>query len=231
MGHAVQKAVVYAVHGFFGCASDWNTLKNLLPGCDFVAEDLFSHKPVIGTSSFADTNGKKIFLGYSLGGRLGLRLLSKNSKQFDHYIFLSTHPGLTDQQSKNLRVESDEKWAGKINHENWPELQKLWNAQPVFAGSGNEPVRDVARYDLTKLKLALFEWSLGRQNDYSELIREHNQKITWVVGERDPKFCAIADDLENKEILSGYERISSGHRIWLDQPAAIADIINKITLQ
>lgn len=166
-----------------------------------------------------------------MGGRLGLRLLSENPREFDHYIFLSTHPGLSDQQSKNLRVESDEKWAGKIKHENWPELQKLWNAQSVFAGSGSEPVRDVARYDLAKLKLALGDWSLGRQNDYAELIREHNQKITWVVGERDPKFCAIAADLENKKILSGYEKISSGHRIWLDHPAAIADIIKKITGQ
>ena len=229
MGLALQKAIIYAVHGFFGCAADWDALKNSIPDFNFVAEDLFSHQPKIGTSSFANANRKKIFLGYSLGGRLGLRLLSENPKQFDHYIFLSTHPGLSDQQSKNLRIESDEKWADKINYENWPELQKSWNAQPVFAGSGSEPVRDVARYDLKKLKLALGEWSLGRQNDYSELIREHNQKITWVVGERDSKFCAIASDLENKKILSGYERISSGHRIWLDQPIAIANIIKKIT--
>lgn len=226
----MQNAVIYAVHGFFGCAADWAVVKNSLSGFDFVAENLFSHKPAIGTGSFADSNRKKIFLGYSLGGRLGLRLLSENPKQFDHYIFLSTHPGLTDQRSKNLRIESDEQWAGIINQENWPALLEAWNAQAVFAGSGSEPVRDVAEFDLKKLKLALREWSLGRQDDYSELIREHNQKITWVVGERDPKFCGIAAELENKKILSGYERISAGHRLWLDQPMAIANIIKKITL-
>lgn len=226
----MQKAIVYAVHGFFGCASDWDLIKNLLPDFDFVAEDLFSHNSAIGTSSFVNTNLKKIFLGYSLGGRLGLRLLSENSKQFDHYIFLSTHPGLTDQHSKVLRTESDKQWASQITLENWAAVLKAWNGQAVFSGSGSEPVRDVANYDLKKLKLALGEWSLGRQDDFSELIREHNQKITWAVGERDAKFCGIAADLENKKILSGYERISSGHRIWLDQPAAIADLIKKITL-
>lgn len=224
----MQKPLIYAVHGLFGCAADWDTVKNLLPGFDFIAEELFAHRPAVGTGAFATTQCKKIFLGYSLGGRLGLRLLNENPNQFDHYFFLSTHPGLTDERSKNLRIESDQKWAEKISGENWPALLAAWNAQAVFAGSNSEPERNIANYDLKKLKLALREWSLGRQDDYSELIRNHKQKISWIVGERDIKFCGIAAELENKQILSGFERISAGHRLWLDQPSAIADIIKKV---
>ena len=230
----MQKPLVYAVHGFFGVAADWDRVSADLPGYEFIGEELFSHKPHNGTgnliSTLAKTDRKKIFLGYSLGGRLGLRMLKSNPGQFDHYIFLSTHPGLTDQLSREQRIDSDEQWAAKINHENWQTLLKAWNAQAVFEGSGPEPVRNVSDYDLAKLRRALMEWSLGRQDDYSELIREHRQKLTWAVGDRDLKFCKIADDLKNKKILSDFERIPSGHRIWLDQPKAIVELIKKMGL-
>ena len=58
----------------------------------------------------------------------------------------------------------------------------------------------------------------------------NNNKITWVVGDRDPKYCEIAEQMKNKKILSGFKKISAGHRIWLDNPSAVVEITNLISL-
>ena len=223
--------LIYALHGYLGCAADWDVLKSLLPDFEFIAEDLFSEKPELGIESLLEKLGSKIFIGYSLGGRLGLKILDKYPQLFDHFIFLSTNPGLAKDNfaAREARLQSDKLWSAKISPENWSSFLEEWNRQSVFAGSTQEPQRLLESYNLTKLKDALSNWSLSAQPDYSSLIRKYRHKITWVVGDRDSKFCALAEELKNKKILSGYERISSGHRIWLDHPQAVADIIKQIS--
>lgn len=224
--------LVYAVHGFLGQSSDWGSIKNNLPGVNFVAEELFSEQETIGIESVYKFQGKKIFLGYSLGGRLGLKMLKKTPELFDHYIFLSTNPGLpvTDTEGRKNRIINDEKWSEKITEKNWADFLTEWNAQPVFQGSNAEPVRDINRYDLQKLRQGILKWSLGIQEDFSDTIKMNNYKITWGVGDRDPKYCEIAEQMKNKKILSGFKKISAGHRIWLDNPDAVIEIINRINL-
>src|SRR3989338_4075081 len=129
--------LVYAVHGFLGQSSDWDSIKKNLPQLNFVAEELFSEKESIGIAAIHKFQGKKIFLGYSLGGRLGLQILKKTPELFDHYIFLSTNPGLqvSDLDGRKKRIINDEKWSEKITERNWADFLKEWNAQSVFEGS------------------------------------------------------------------------------------------------
>lgn len=232
MGSAMSADLIYAVHGFLGCSSDWDTVKKSLPGCNFIAEDLFSKEPEKGIGSFQKITGKKIFLGYSLGGRLGLAMLKENPDLFDHYIFLSTNPGFssTNLELREKRIQADKIWSDKINQNNWSNFLKEWNAQSVFQGSASEPKRDVERYDLQKLKESIVKRSLGIQEDFSDSIQMNNNKITWLVGDRDEKYCAIAEKMKNKKIILGYERISSGHRIWLDNPSAVVEVIKRTLL-
>ncbi len=239
----MPESLVYAMHGFLGNSSDWNVLKSFLPEVDFIAAELFlkeqpKNQPIDyflqRAKSFSSFQGKKIFLGYSLGGRLGLQLLKSNPELFDHYIFLSTHPGLktTDLEERKNRILRDQKWSEKINEENWGSFLQEWNSQPVFQGSSTEPERHVGRYDLQKLKEGMVKWSLGKQQDFSNIIQLNNIKITWVVGERDEKYCALAENLaensKGKKIVLNYKKVSSGHRIWLDNPAAVVEIIKKL---
>lgn len=225
-------AVIYAVHGFLGRAADWDQIKAQLPNCKVIAEDLFSREPVIGPDEFRKISAKKIFLGYSFGGRAGLLLLKNNPELFDHFVFLSTNPGISrkDEAARAKRLAADIIWAEKISEDNWTAFLREWNEQSVFSGSSSEPLREIKNYDLQKLKDALLNRSLGRQDDYSELIRRYRNKITWAVGTRDTKYCSLAEELKNKRILSGYEKICSGHRIWLDQPDQVVELIKKIIL-
>jgi len=227
--------LVYAIHGFLGRASDWVEVEKILPNVSFVAEELFSKNQRLDyfltrVKSFESFQGKKIFLGYSLGGRLGLQLLKKTPDIFDHYCFLSTNPGLPSQalEERKNRIIQDKNWSVKISKENWYLFLQEWNSQPLLQGANAAPQRDIKNYDLQKLQEAQLWWSLGKQEDFSETIRIHKEKITWAVGDRDKRYCAIAEDMKNKKILLDYKKLSSGHRIWLDNPSAVASIIDHI---
>ncbi len=240
----MPKHLVYFAHGFLGQSSDWDMICDHIDckfSCDLVCADFFSENS-LDILEFEDYTQnlsesieelelqnyqKRIFVGYSLGGRLGLHLLQNKPNQFDEYIFISTNPGYSDseQSEKNKRLISDMKWAHQISEQNWKHFLKEWNAQNVFADSEKEPERRLQDFDLDKLKRALVMWSLSQQDDFRDLLNEFKLKITWVVGEKDAKYRQIAEDLKQKKILLDYKRISSGHRVWLDQPTEICQLI------
>jgi 2-succinyl-6-hydroxy-2,4-cyclohexadiene-1-carboxylate synthase len=247
MGSTMPNDLVFALHGFLGQATDWQVIKKFIqasPNIQFEALDLF-HEDSLPIQEFEDYTeqlaeeidaliddqpsevGQKIFLGYSLGGRLGLHLLQQDPEQFDHYIFVSTNPGLDENKSneKNERLMTDMKWAQQISESNWSEFIAAWNAQAVFENSNDEPIRHYGDYDLDKLKRALVMWSLSQQEDFRDLIQEFQHKITWVVGEKDLKYSQMAEEMKQKKVLLEYKKISSGHRIGLDQIFEIVKII------
>ncbi|MBC7457408.1 MAG: alpha/beta fold hydrolase, partial [Bdellovibrionaceae bacterium] len=107
---------IYALHGFLGEYSDWMDIFKSIAADDHVtcpsyfSDEIFS--PLILDSFIQDIENRgklslgrrKIFVGYSLGGRIGLRLLEAQPDLFDHYIFISTHHGLSHEADKESRV-------------------------------------------------------------------------------------------------------------------------------
>lgn len=239
----MSENLIYALHGFLGQGSDWNLIKKNVQKqihVEFVTENLFSpdsqsieefeeyiEEMSENIDEQIEDQEKKVFVGYSLGGRLGLHLLQHNPEQFDHYIFLSTNPGLSENEmaDKNKRLMTDMKWASQINEQNWFTFLKEWNGQTVFENSKAEPERHQADYDMNKLKRSLVMWSVSQQDDFRDLIKEFQEKITWVVGDKDIKYLNLAEDMKKKKILLDYKRISSGHRIWLDQPDEVSMLL------
>lgn len=250
----MSKNLIYALHGFLGQSSDWNPIRQKMESkasVEFFSENLFSvnSKPILELEDYIDelaktvehlsvSKEKKIFIGYSLGGRLGLSLLKYYPDLFDHYIFISTNPGFSEseQNEKNKRLMADMKWASLINEKNWDQFIQDWNGQSVFINSSvsenlNSKLfeeqfhRDISNYDLTKLKRAMVMWSVSQQEDFREDIKEFKNKITWVIGEYDKKYCDLAIDLKKQEIILEYKKISCGHRVILEQPEEIYGLL------
>lgn len=231
----MSESLVYALHGFLGQATDWNFLAEHLKTNQFIAEDYFSKNCDENfiqqrISQFSNLNQKKFFIGYSLGGRIGLNILNLKPDLFDHLIFVSTNPGLPNDAfaERQERFISDQKWADKITPQNWQNFLKDWNSQSVFQNSKFEPRRIFDHYDVAKVKSYLLSWSQAKQPDYTQLIKSHNTKITWVVGESDLKYLRIAQDLQSKSALSQFIKISGGHRLWLDNPNEIVKIVQSV---
>lgn len=242
----MSKNLIYALHGFLGQSSDWNSIRQKMESgssVEFFSENLFSvnSKPILELEEYIDElaksieqmsvgKEKKIFIGYSLGGRLGLSLLKYYPDLFDHFIFISTNPGFSEseQNEKNKRLMADMKWASLINEKNWDQFIKDWNAQSVFVNSKlfeEQIPRDISNYDLTKLKRAMVMWSVSQQEDFREDIKEFKDKITWVIGEYDKKYFDLTVDLKKQEILLDYKKISCGHRVLLEKPEEIYGLL------
>lgn len=230
---------IYALHGFLGEASDWVDVFKSTAQDDHVVcpsyftdenfsdlalenfiQDIENHNDL----SFSHT---KIFVGYSLGGRIGLRLLERRPDLFDHFIFVSTHPGLANDSDRQSRILSDQKWIDTLLKGPWTDFLSLWDNQDVLKGS-KTATRPQSAYKKDRLAMALSEYSLGNQKDYSALLSEHQDKITWVVGDQDFKFLNLAEDLKQKKILLDYKRISSGHRILFDNPQGLSKIMESV---
>lgn len=231
LGFALQTVksipTVLALHGFLGQGADFDRLKNNID-LKFIAPDLFkgndfdlsSFESVAGqiVKQIENINGQKIFVGYSLGGRIGLHILKLFPHAFDHFVFLSTQPGLIFENEKAERKAHDLLWSEKLKNLSWSDFLTEWNSQAVFMG-GSEPQRIETEFNQDQLFKALSNLSLSQQNNMNDVIRSYQNKITWVVGEKDPKFVSLAEDLKQKKILESYSRIFSGHRILFDAQA------------
>lgn len=220
----MAKGLIYALHGFLGKASDWKPVIAALPEYDFICGEMFGNND-FSEPEMQDCSGKKIFVGYSLGGRLGLGILARSSAKFDHYVFLSTNPGFLpgEELLRAARIQADEVWASKIQASTWDSFVAEWNAQAVFKSDQQEPRRSASEFNLQKLKKSLSENSLGHQPDCRSLIELHQSKITWVVGSRDEKYLELA-----KSLKINFTEVDAGHRILSDNPQAIIEHIKKI---
>ncbi len=235
---------MFAVHGFLGNSEDFNQLAELLKpyGIELKSPSLFSNQNVLcQISTFVSILEKEwteyqfglkfkpqknIFLGYSFGARLGLKLLAKNPELFDKWIFVSCHPGFDADETelKKARMQSDQIWADQITFENWNEFVGKWFSQEVFKQSIC-PERPITNFDLGKLKKALTEESLGLQPDYRQLLMQYKNRILWVVGSRDQKFLSISNDLKTKGIIQNPIVLPAGHRVHMDAPSDLVNIL------
>jgi len=250
----MRKIQIVALHGFLGSGQDWDSLEQCLDPniknhlnnkLSFLKINLFSKNESQITSedlvSFKNLSRKihqltdpesiKIFLGYSLGGRIGLHLLEQFGHEYSQFIFMSTHPGLTSTKEKSLRETNDLQWLMRLQNLNFDDFLKEWGQQPVFKNDLNL-TKNESDFDLKKLEFALRELSLAQQENKEAVLKQHSSKVKWLVGDHDSKFVDIAEQLKQKKILSGYERIlNSGHRIVFDNSQSVSAIIEEIILQ
>lgn len=239
----MQETITFALHGFLGQAKDWEHLKNLYSGKNLLTPSLFAEDGTLAGQSLTaqaeivmsllnkkglrQFGGKKTFVGYSLGGRIGLHILQLEPDIFDQYVFLSTHPGLAEKDidTRDNRRVSDEKWAAQLTEENWGEFLLKWNSQSVLASTKKEPERYVSDYSLKKLRLALTSWSLAHQADMRDVINKNREKITWVVGAHDLKYLELGKELERNNLINRLEVFKGGHRLHLECADQLAKLL------
>jgi 2-succinyl-6-hydroxy-2,4-cyclohexadiene-1-carboxylate synthase len=189
--------VIWCLHGFLGQPSDWD----LLP-FPHHAVDLFAGEP------FEPEEDDSI-IGYSMGGRLALRLLEERTVRRAVIVSAALN------QHDPARLERDRAWARRFETEEWSALMEAWNAQDVFAGHTVE--RREGDYDRSALAKALREWSPAvLPPPRPERIAT---PVLWIAGARDAKFVEIAkravDRLPNGRLWICPD---AGHRVPWEQP-------------
>ncbi|WII72473.1 alpha/beta fold hydrolase [Bdellovibrio sp. 22V] len=253
----MERVNLFFLHGFLGRPSDWAVVKAHLPQREnlrIFTPDYFKEMSLGPQHSFANWGAnftkfvelhgcsadRNILIGYSLGGRLALHAFEKKPALWHKLILVSTNPGFNDphetfdpnSEERRQRWMSDSYWAEEFLKAPWDMVIRNWNAQPVFGGGENEPVRVEKEYSRETLSLALTQWSLAQQKNMRPLLQKNLQKILWLTGERDEKFMEMSRRLaEEVQGLRTEVVPASSHRVIFDSPKELGERIKNLVQQ
>ncbi|MBK5259918.1 MAG: alpha/beta fold hydrolase [Thermoanaerobaculia bacterium] len=168
--------MITALHGFLGLPSDWDFLR--AAGLEVDSRNP-GHIPPRGD----------ILLGYSMGGRLGLRALLDGAR-YTRGVIVSAGLGIEVEEERVARRTADESWASRFETEEWSGLMRSWDAQPIFGG--HRMVRRESDFDRATLADDLRRQSPAALEPLAPRLHEIAIPILWIVGERDPRYVAQA---------------------------------------
>jgi len=136
------------LHGFMGCASDWNEIVSLLEtDWHCIAVDLPGHgshriRKAVTLNECAQAlvttvrrEGLNIsgLVGYSMGGRLAIFLATHYPDFCKKLVIESAAPGLRSEEERVQRRRSDRQLIKSMRLNNFKEFLRRWYRMPIFA--------------------------------------------------------------------------------------------------
>ncbi|NNE93675.1 MAG: alpha/beta fold hydrolase [Verrucomicrobiales bacterium] len=219
---------IYALHGNLGAPSDWDRI-----GLDeLVARNLWAESDrnfrtwAIDFCTEIPAGSENVLVGYSMGGRLTLHALIAAPDLWKRAVIVSAHPGLECPEDRLARRSSDQVWAKHARELPWEEFLQKWNAQGVLAGQEPSAAQRELESRRESVARAFENWSLGAQEDLRERLARISTPVTWVTGERDAKFSALAAEMA--ALMPNGEHVvlpDCGHRVLFEKPEALARLL------
>lgn len=175
-------------------------------------------------------------VGYSLGARLALALLVTRSGWFKDGVLIGVNPGLADERAREARHLEDEARAAELEAHGLEAFLYAWQALPLFESQRHLPAAELeAQHRLRRMHTAaglaysLRHTGLGTMPDYTPRLSEIGARLHLVVGERDPKFRAIAEHMQTAVPQATLAVIPAvGHNVPLEAPAALAALLDAL---
>lgn len=220
--------MIWALHGFLGRGSDWNSLNLPLRTPDLLVSPDTTLDLVEWSARFcikiADLDSTPSLMGYSLGGRLALHALLKKPTSFCRAVIISAHTGLPTIKEQMQRVVHDGQWARRFEEEPWEDLMRDWDKQAVFGGHPNILPRKEADFSRTALAESLRSWGLGMHPSLLSMFHRVQCPVLWVVGEEDTRYREIGEravaELPNAEL---WVCPNACHRVPWENPEAFRE--------
>ncbi|MBB5352696.1 2-succinyl-6-hydroxy-2,4-cyclohexadiene-1-carboxylate synthase [Haloferula luteola] len=220
-----MEGTLWCLHGGVGMAEDWRGFS--VPGWAVKRVDLWRFLDCCPMSlrefgralndEAAARSGRKVLMGYSMGGRLALHALMGGGS-WDAAVVISAHPGLEDLTERATRRARDAEWAARALKSPWSEFLEAWNRQAVLdRGSSATELRwgDRSKLELRRASVArsFVDWSLGAQDPLWGSLLGIRVPLLWVAGEEDGKFRALAERAVACGGFDGWLAPGSGHRV------------------
>ena len=174
--------------------------------------------------------GRGIWAGYSMGGRLALWIALEHPELVEALALISTNPGISDDRQRRARRDSDEELAGLIESGGRDAFFDRWLAQPLFSGLDPVAARQHRLTSAPELANQLRTLGQGTQESLWDRLPELSMPVAVIAGGRDERYAAIAgqtaaDIGSNAElhIVPG-----AGHALLQEAPAAVAGILSAL---
>jgi 2-succinyl-6-hydroxy-2,4-cyclohexadiene-1-carboxylate synthase len=184
-------------------------------------------------SAIGEQEGRAIYAGYSMGGRLCLRLALDRPDLVRGLVLLSSSPGIEDDSERVARREADEKLAAKIERDGVDAFLGRWLRQPLFAtlppdAAGLDARR--AGNTVATLTHALRALGAGVQ-----------EPLWGRLGDLEPPFVPAAGVLGEKYVDIAFEMAArvgpgvhpvliggAGHAAHLENPEGVASLLRRV---
>jgi 2-succinyl-6-hydroxy-2,4-cyclohexadiene-1-carboxylate synthase len=221
---------VVLVPGFTQTASSWSAVaRRIEPRLAVRTVEVPEARDFVETAHrIGDAGGPGVYAGYSMGGRLGLRLALDRPDLVRALVLVSSTPGIEDSAERAARVESDERWAARAERTAVDEFLREWLAQPMFATVPPDAPGLDDRRSLSPQFLAacLRRLGTGAMEPMWDRLGELAMPVLLVTGTRDEKFTAVARRMLDL-LPAGTEHceLDAGHALPLEQPEALAELI------
>lgn len=247
---AAAPSRIVLVHGFTQTGTSWR------PVIDALAEAIGPHlsveavdAPGHGTAGdvrldlagaaaslaahIDQSGGPALVVGYSMGGRLALRLALDHPEAVSGLVLIGATAGIDDPEQRSARRAADEELARRLEADGVEAFLDAWLAQPLFAGLVPAPADLAARRANTVAGLAssLRLAGTGTMDPpwWHELpLIDVPTIVVW--GADDHKFAAIGRRLATSigDNARTVEIGGVGHAAHLEAPATMATEIARI---
>jgi 2-succinyl-6-hydroxy-2,4-cyclohexadiene-1-carboxylate synthase len=233
-----ERPRVVLVHGFTQTLAAWGPVaERLARRCEVVRVDLPGHGGsghiragfAEAAGLVGETGGAGVYVGYSLGGRLCLRLALERPDLVRGLVLVGASPGIADPAERAGRQAADGALAARIEREGVAAFLDRWLAGPLFATLPAEAAGRAERLANTApgLASALRELGTGAQEPLWDRLPTLRPPVLLVAGELDAKFAAIAGQMA--AAVGPRARVAlvpeAGHAVHLERPAELAALV------
>ena len=231
---------VVLVHGFTQTLASWGPVaERLARRFEVVRVDLPGHGGSGDVrAGFAEAarlvgeaGGVGAYVGYSLGGRLCLRLALDRPDLVPALVLIGGSPGIAHPGERAERRAADEALARRIERDGVEAFLDAWLAGPLFATLPAEAAGREERLANTAegLAYALRYLGTGVQEPLWDRLGELRRPTLLVAGELDRKFAGIAGELA--AAIGPAARVAlvpgAGHAAHLERPAETARLVEQ----
>jgi 2-succinyl-6-hydroxy-2,4-cyclohexadiene-1-carboxylate synthase len=227
------------LHGFTGDANFWHDVADAdslcltLPGHDGVVPTIKTFDDALDVLEAQLPAFPVSIVGYSLGARLALGLMTRSPQRFLAVTLMSVHPGLVSYESRALRLQQDHLWTTLLREQGIEAFVDAWESQGVLQPIHATPMRLQAQrrsrlaHNAQALAVALEATSLGSMPNYAQKLYAISCPVQLITGAYDHKFCALARDLARNLSNAKHHMIENcGHNPVLEgQDLAVRTLI------
>ena len=238
------------LHGFSGSAATWAPHVEAWRGFATVAVDLLGHgasdcpadrrryrmerclEDLVALLDHLDVRRAAV-LGYSMGGRVALRLALHAPERLWALVLESASPGIEDASEREARARSDADLAEVVEREGVEAFVVRWQALPLFASQARLPaaVREELRRqrlgnDSRGLAGSLRGMGAGRQEPVLARMGDIRKPVLVIAGALDDKYCGLARRMAAALPCARTEIVpDAGHAVHLERPEAFAGAV------
>jgi 2-succinyl-6-hydroxy-2,4-cyclohexadiene-1-carboxylate synthase len=226
--------MVLFIPGFMQRGDAWRPVAELLP--ERYPSVTLEHEE----SSFegrlreiAEAGAGRLLVGYSLGGRLGLRAALRDPERYLGVVTIGATAGIDEPSLRTARAEADERLAAWMEAASIEDIVGLWERQPLFADQSEALIEEQrpGRLAQRPLDLAMTLRTAGQgvlEPVWHELLRL-DLPLLAIAGARDEGYVSAAKRMADTARRGRAEVVEeAGHAVQLQRPDEVARLIEEL---